>query len=117
MNQIPTRLPDLELQTESTTFANDYIKDRVSLYQHVEVNMAINCAAGGFYMGARHVERYYDQIPMDPDYVTRHAAKAASYYIAQKLQGLTGDLVGIAHVALMKGFKEGIKYRENRLTT
>lgn len=116
-----SRMKEIDLQAASASFAGEYTKTRMRGGALVENNLLLNCAAHGFYMGARFLEarkkRWWSRESMTEVMSTREASKAAEFYIRHRLQGLNPDQDAIARIAVTKGFTQGIKFREETLTS
>lgn len=116
------RMKDLDLQATCANYAAKYTNSKMRNAPLVEMNLTMNCAAHGFWMGVRFMEARHDRWLLPKGEVNekkalREGSKAASYYIKNRLQGLSPEQEAIVRIALAKAFVEGLKYREEQLTS
>lgn len=116
------RMEDIELQTAASKAATTRFKSSASQYQMVFLHLAINAFAAGFYMGARHVEKYglrYRPYPIwmfwkrseGLDWFSQDAAKQ---YIREKVPSLSDEDTRAVESFVATAFRQGALWRVER---
>lgn len=126
-----------ELNETSAKFAGEYIKDHYKSSNAVTKSLVVNTIAHGFYMGARHLEKFANMTPleqnlyrikclftndylplypaMDERWIERQSVKAAQEYLTKKnYDGLSWEQKALIKACVSTGFISGVKYREQR---
>lgn len=107
------------LTDKSIDFANKYINTEFKSKDLVDVHLAVNGVAHGFFMGVRHGEKIYSKsflphkAPMADTELSIESQKAAKFYIKQKHKYSPEGAKIILSATVAHGFREGLRFSEN----
>lgn len=116
------RLPEVDVQNKSVSFAADYIEKKFKKGRDSEKSLVLNTTAHGFYMGTRHVEssigahklKFWVQRSWTQEEMVNEGIKAAQSYIRAKgYKKLDFGTLALIRACISSGFRSGMQWRAN----
>lgn len=116
---------EVDLSAAAAKFAGAYVDEKFKTGSDTEKSLVLNTLAHGYYMGARHCEKFYASkwqgflglekrvAPRKHDDLVKESIRASKFYLQKKgflkLEFATQALI---KATLSRGFQEGFTVRE-----